>query len=111
MKKVSIGDKIITEILNRGEFKMKKISISVLFGILFTITMIYIPTSLEINFGGLVTAISGYGVFFSVFTLCISYVFYRLVFAGKYKLKFNAHVAWTSRFFSDCFAFRKVLCT
>lgn len=77
---------------------MKKISISILFGILLTITLIYIPTSLDISFSGLVTAISGYGMFFSILTLCISYVFYRLVFTGKYKLKFNIHVALSSAF-------------
>ncbi len=79
---------------------MKKKAISILFGILFTIALIYNPTILELKVDSFVTAINGYGIFFSILTLAISYVFYKLIFDGKYKLKFNIHIALNSAFFA-----------
>ena len=79
---------------------MKKVAISILFGILFTITLIYVPNSLDINLYKIMTAINGYGIFYAVSTLAIAYAFYQLYYKSKYKINFNIHVAITSLFLS-----------
>lgn len=77
---------------------MKKIAVSILFGILFTITLIYIPTSLEFNITQLKNSINGYGVFFTISSLAIAYSFFQLYYKSKYKIKFNIHIMLTSLF-------------
>lgn len=71
---------------------MKKIAISILFGILFTITLIYKPVT------PLLGEMSGYGTLFTIFALSTSYLFYKLFFNSKYKLKFNICIACSSLF-------------
>ena len=78
--------------------KMRKIAISIIFGILFTITLIYIPTSFTFNITELKTSINGYGTFFAISTLSIAYTFYKLYYSSKYKIKFNIHLMFTSLF-------------
>lgn len=77
---------------------MKKIAISILFAILFTITLIYIPTSAVINLETLTASINGYGMFFSILVLLTAYISYKMLFTTKYKLKFNIIIAITSFF-------------
>lgn len=81
---------------------MKKIAISILFGILFTITLIYVPTSPILNLEMLKVSINGYGVFFTISALAIAYAFNKLVFESKYKIKFNIHILLTSLFLAFC---------
>lgn len=77
---------------------MKNTIISILFGILFTITLVYIPTSLDFNILTLTSSINGYGIFFTLLTLCVSYVFHKLVFENKNKIKFNIYITICSLF-------------
>ena len=79
---------------------MKKKIISLLFGILLTITLIFIPTSSNITLSSLAASINGYGTFFTISALCISYVFYKLFFYNKYKIKYNIHITLCSLFLS-----------
>lgn len=81
---------------------MKKIVISIIFGILFTITAIYVPTSPILNLEMLKVSINGYGMFFGISALSISYAFYKLFFESKNKIKFNIHILITSLFLAFC---------
>lgn len=81
---------------------MKKIAVSIVFGILLAITLIYIPASPVLNLEMLKVSIKGYGMFFSISALAIAYVFYKLTFESKYKIKFNIHVLLASLFLAFC---------
>ena len=81
---------------------MRKIAFSILFGILFTISLIYNPTSILININALRSSINGYGIFIAISTLTISYAFYHLFYRSHYKIKYNIHIFLTSVFLSVC---------
>lgn len=80
---------------------MKKKAISILFAILFTIALIYIPKGMSVSLVGFVSSVNGYGTFFSITVLGVAYAFYKLI-TSKYKIKFNIHIAITSLFLAFC---------
>ena len=85
---------------------MKKIAISILFGILFVTALIYVPIVTDFSIENFTNAINGYGLTFSILTLSVSYVFYKLI-TGKEKIKFNVIIAVTSLFLSTCLVIGK----
>ena len=75
---------------------MKKVCISILFGILLTTAMIFVPNTSNITINSLTSSINGYGFLYAISVLCISYVFYKMFFISKYKIKFNINILITS---------------